>query len=129
MNIKIKHIEYGAMKITIESRTKDNVNYEVKITDITLGEHNRVFDNVVAVLKFNTLNPDSLKTITRSKSYSQDMSIDIIRTSLYSTFANVNINKTADSLTTSIEKANVLALRKAENNLKTHISQPKVINL
>ena len=129
MNIKIKHIEYGAMKIAIESRTKDNVNYEVKITDITLGEHNRVFDNVVAVLKFNTLNPDSLKTITRSKSYSQDMSTDIIRTSLYSTFANVNINKTADSLTTSIEKANVLALRKAEKNLKTHISQPKVINL
>ena len=129
MNIKIKHIEYGAMKIAIESLTKDNVNYEVKITDITLGEHNRVFDNVVAVLKFNTLNPDSLKTITRSKSYSQDMSIDIIRTSLYSTFANVNINKTADSLTTSIEKANVLALRKAEKNLKNHISQPKVINL
>lgn len=129
MNIKIKHIEYGAMKIAIESRTKDNVNYEVKITDITLGKHNRVFDNVVAVLKFNTLNPDSLKTITRSKSYSQDMSIDIIRTSLYSTFANVNINKTADSLTTSIEKANVLALRKAEKNLKAHISQPKVINL
>lgn len=129
MNIKIKHIEYGAMKIAIESRTKDNVNYEVKITDITLGEHNRVFDNVVAVLKFNTLNPDSLKTITRSKSYSQDMSTDIIRTSLYSTFANVNINKTADNLTTSIEKANVLALRKAEKNLKAHISQPKVINL
>ncbi len=129
MNIKIKHIEYGAMKIAIESRTKDNVNYEVKITDITLGEHNRVFDNVVAILKFNTLNPDSLKTITRSKSYSQDMSTDIIRTSLYSTFANVNINKTADNLTTSIEKANVLALRKAEKNLKTHISQPKVINM
>lgn len=129
MNIKIKHIEYGAMKIAIESRTKDNVNYEVKITDITLGEHNRVFDNVVAILKFNTLNPDSLKTITRSKSYSQDMSTDIIRTSLYSTFANVNINKTADNLTTSIEKANVLALRKAEKNLKAHISQPKVINL
>ena len=129
MNIKIKHIEYGAMKIAIESRTKDNVNYEVKITDITLGKHNKVFDNVVAVLKFNTLNPDSLKTIIRSKSYSQDMSIDIIRTSLYSAFANVNINKTADSLTTSIEKANVLALRKAEKNLKAHISQPKVINL
>lgn len=129
MNIKIKHIEYGAMKIAIESRTKDNVNYEIKITDITLGKHNRVFDNVVAILKFNTLNPDSLKTITRSKSYSQDMSIDIIRTSLYSTFANVNINKTADNLTTSIEKANVLALRKAEKNLKAHISQPKVINL
>ena len=129
MNIKIKHIEYGAMKIAIESRTKDNVNYEIKITDITLGKHNRVFDNVVAVLKFNTLNPDSLKTITRSKSYSQDMSTDIIRTSLYSTFANVNINKTADNLTTSIEKANVLALRKAEKNLKTHISQPKVINM
>ena len=129
MNIKIKHIEYGAMKIAIESRTKDNVNYEVKITDITLGKHNKVFDNVVAVLKFNTLNPDSLKTITRSKSYSQDMSTDIIRTSLYSTFANVNINKTADNLTTSIEKANVLALRKAEKNLKVHISQPKVINL
>ena len=129
MNIKIKHIEYGAMKIAIESRTKDNVNYEVKITDITLGEHNRVFDNVVAILKFNTLNPDSLKTITRSKSYSQDMSTDIIRTSLYSTFANVNINKTADNLTTSIEKANVLALRKAEKNLKAHISQPKVINM
>lgn len=129
MNIKIKHIEYGAMRLAIESRTKDNVNYEIKITDITLGEHNRVFDNVVAILKFNTLNPDSLKTITRSKSYSQDMSIDIIRTSLYSTFANVNINKTADNLTTSIEKANVLALRKAEKNLKAHISQPKVINL
>ena len=129
MNIKIKHIEYGAMKIAIESRTKDNVNYEVKITDITLGKHNKVFDNVVAVLKFNTLNPDSLKTITRSKNYSQDMSTDIIRTSLYSTFANVNINKTADSLTTSIEKANVLALRKAEKSLKTYISQPKVINM
>ena len=129
MNIKIKHIEYGAMRIAIESRTEDGVNYEVKIIDVTHGEHNGVFDNVVAVLKFNTLNPDSLKTITRSKSYSQDMSTDIIRTSLYSTFANVNINKTADSLTTSIEKANVLALRKAEKSLKTHISQPKVINL
>ena len=114
MNIKIKHIEYGAMMIAIESRTEDGVNYEVKIIDVTLGEHNSVSDNVVAVLKLNTLNPDSLKTITRSKNYSQDMSTDIIRTSLYSTFANVNINKTADSLTTSIEKANVLALRKAE---------------
>ena len=129
MNIKIKHIEYGAMRIAVESRTEDGVNYEVKIIDITLGEHNGVFDNVVAVLKFNTLNPDSLKTITRSKNYSQDMSTDIIRTSLYSTFANVNINKTADNLTTSIEKANVLALRKAEKNLKAHIFQPKVINL
>ena len=129
MNIKIKHIEYGAMMIAIESRTEDGVNYEVKIIDFTLGEHNSVSDNVVAVLKLNTLNPDSLKTITRSKNYSQDMSTDIIRTSLYSTFANVNINKTADSLTTSIEKANVLALRKAEKSLKTYISQPKVINM
>ncbi len=129
MNIKIKHIEYGAMMIAIESRTEDGVNYEVKIIDVTLGEHNSVSDNVVAVLKLNTLNPDSLKTITRSKNYSQDMSTDIIRTSLYSTFANVNINKTADSLTTSIEKANVLALRKAEKSLKTYISQPKVINM
>ena len=122
MNIKINHIDYGAMKLAIESRTTDNINYEVKIIDITPRRDNKISDNTVAILKFNTLNPDSLKITTRSKAYSKDMGTDIIRTSLYRTFPNTNINKTNNELTTSVEKNNYLVLSRSRNDK----SKPKV---
>lgn len=122
LNIKINHIDYGAMKLTIESRTTDNINYEVKIIDITPRRDNKISDNTVAILKFNTLNPDSLKITTRSKAYSKDMGTDIIRTSLYRTFPNTNINKTNNELTTSVEKNNYLVLSCSRNDK----SKPKV---
>ncbi len=122
MNIKINHIDYGAMKLAIESRTTDNINYEVKIIDITPRRDSKISDNTVAILKFNTLNPDSLKITTRSKAYSKDMGTDIIRTSLYRTFPNTNINKTNNELTTSVEKNNYLVL----SRLKNDKSKPKV---
>lgn len=122
MNIKINHIDYGAMKLAIESRTTDNINYEVKIIDITPRRDSKISDNNVAILKFNTLNPDSLKITTRSKAYSKDMGTDIIRTSLYRTFPNTNINKTNNELTTSVEKNNYLVLSRSRNDK----SKPKV---
>ena len=122
LNIKINHIDYGAMKLAIESRTTDNINYEVKIIDITPRRDSKISDNTVAILKFNTLNPDSLKITTRSKAYSKDMGTDIIRTSLYRTFPNTNINKTNNELTTSVEKNNYLVL----SRLKNDKSKPKV---
>ena len=122
MDIKINHIDYGAMKLAIESRTTDNINYEVKIIDITPRRDNKISDNTVAILKFNTLNPDSLKITTRSKAYSKDMGTDIIRTSLYRTFPNTNINKTNNELTTSVEKNNYLVLSRSRNDK----SKPKV---
>ena len=122
LDIKINHIDYGAMKLAIESRTTDNINYEVKIIDITPRRDNKISDNTVAILKFNTLNPDSLKITTRSKAYSKDMGTDIIRTSLYRTFPNTNINKTNNELTTSVEKNNYLVLSRSRNDK----SQPKV---
>ena len=127
LDIKINHIDYGAMKLVIESRTTDNINYEVKIIDITPRRDSKISDNTVAILKFNALNPDSLKITTRSKAYSKDMGTDIIRTSLFTTFANININRTNDCLTTSIEKANFLVLNKTKNDFKGYISVPKVI--
>ena len=122
LNIKINHIDYGAMKLAIESRTTDNINYEVKIIDITPRRDSKISDNNVAILKFNTLNPDSLKITTRSKAYSKDMGTDIIRTSLYRTFPNTNINKTNNELTTSVEKNNYLVLSRSRNDK----SKPKV---
>lgn len=122
LNIKINHIDYGAMKLTIESWTTDNINYEVKIIDITPRRDSKISDNTVAILKFNTLNPDSLKITTRSKAYSKDMGTDIIRTSLYRTFPNTNINKTNNELTTSVEKNNYLVLSRSRNDK----SKPKV---
>lgn len=128
MNIKINHIDYGAMKLAIETRTADNINYEVKIIDITYRRDNKISNNIVATLKLNTLNPDSLEITTRSKDYSKDMSTGIIRTSLYSIFPNTNINKAANELKTSVEKDNDLILslsRKSQNRQKV---SPKVIN-
>ena len=122
MDIKINHIDYGAMKLAIESRTTDNINYEVKIIDITPRRDSKISDNTVAILKFNTWNPDSLKITTRSKAYSKDMVTDIIRTSLYRTFPNTNINKTNNELTTSVEKNNYLVLSRSRNDK----SKPKV---
>lgn len=122
LDIKINHIDYGAMKLAIESRTTDNINYEVKIIDITPRRDSKISDNTVAILKFNALNPDSLKITTRSKAYSKDMGTDIIRTSLYRTFPNTNINKTNNELTTSVEKNNYLVLSRSRNDK----SKPKV---
>ena len=122
LDIKINHIDYGAMKLAIESRTTDNINYEVKIIDITPRRDSKISDNNVDILKFNTLNPDSLKITTRSKAYSKDMGTDIIRTSLYRTFPNTNINKTNNELTTSVEKNNYLVLSRSRNDK----SKPKV---
>lgn len=128
MNIKINHIDYGAMKLAIESRTTDNINYEVKIIDITYRRDNKISDNIVAKLKFNTLNPDSLKITTRSKAYSKDMGTDIIRTSLYRTFPNTNINKTNNELTTSLEKNNNLILSRLRNDKNKPKVSSKVIS-
>ena len=122
LNTKINHIDYGAMKLAIESRTTDNINYEVKIIDITYRRDNKISDNTVAKLKFNALNPDSLEITTRSKAYSKDMGTDIIRTSLYCTFPNTNINKTNNELTTSVEKNNNLVL----SRLRSNKNKPKV---
>lgn len=128
MDIKINHIDYGAMKLAIESRTTDNINYEVKIIDITPRRDSKISDNNVAILKFNTLNPDSLKITTRSKAYSKDMGTDIIRTSLYRTFPNTNINKTNNELTTSVEKNNYLVLSRSINDKNKPKVSPKVIS-
>ncbi len=128
MNIKINHIDYGAMKLTIESQTTDNINYEVKIIDITPRRDSKISDNTVAILKFNALNPDSLKITTRSKAYSKDMGTDIIRTSLYRTFPNTNINKTNNELTTSVEKNNYLVLSRLKNDKNKPKVSPKVIS-
>ena len=128
MDIKINHIDYGAMKLAIESRTTDNINYEVKIIDITPRRDNKISDNTVAILKFNTLNPDSLKITTRSKAYSKDMGTDIIRTSLYRTFPNTNINKTNNELTTSVEKNNYLVLSRSINDKNKPKVSSKVIS-
>lgn len=128
MNIKINHIDYGAMKLAIESRTTDNINYEVKIIDITPRRDSKISDNNVAILKFNTLNPDSLKITTRSKAYSKDMGTDIIRTSLYRTFPNTNINKTNNELTTSVEKNNYLVLSRSINDKNKPKVSSKVIS-
>lgn len=128
LNIKINHIDYGAMKLTIESRTTDNINYEVKIIDITPRRDSKISDNTVAILKFNTLNPDSLKITTRSKAYSKDMGTDIIRTSLYRTFPNTNINKTNNELTTSVEKNNYLVLSRSINDKNKPKVSSKVIS-
>lgn len=128
LDIKINHIDYGAMKLAIESRTTDNINYEVKIIDITPRRDSKISDNNVAILKFNTLNPDSLKITTRSKAYSKDMGTDIIRTSLYRTFPNTNINKTNNELTTSVEKNNYLVLSRSINDKNKPKVSPKVIS-
>ena len=128
MNIKINNIDYGAMKLVIESRTTDNINYEVKIIDVTPRRDNKISDNIVAKLKFNTLNPDSLKITTRSKAYSKDMGTDIIRTSLYRTFPNTNINKTNNELTTSLEKNNYLVLSRSRNDKNKPKVSSKVIS-
>ena len=128
LNIKINHIDYGAMKLAIESRTTDNINYEVKIIDITPRRDSKISDNNVAILKFNTLNPDSLKITTRSKAYSKDMGTDIIRTSLYRTFPNTNINKTNNELTTSLEKNNYLVLSRLKNDKNNPKVSSKVIS-
>ena len=128
LNIKINHIDSGAMKLAIESRTTDNINYEVKIIDITPRRDNKISDNTVAILKFNTLNPDSLKITTRSKAYSKDMGTDIIRTSLYRTFPNTNINKTNNELTTSVEKNNYLVLSRSINDKNKPKVSSKVIS-
>ena len=128
LDIKINHIDYGAMKLAIESRTTDNINYEVKIIDITPRRDNKISDNTVAILKFNTLNPDSLKITTRSKAYSKDMGTDIIRTSLYRTFPNTNINKTNNELTTSVKKNNYLVLSRSINDKNKPKVSSKVIS-
>lgn len=128
LNIKINHIDYGAMKLAIESRTTDNINYEVKIIDITPRRDSKISDNTVAILKFNALNPDSLKITTRSKAYSKDMGTDIIRTSLYRTFPNTNINKTNNELTTSVEKNNYLVLSRSRNDKNKPKVSSKVIS-
>ena len=128
LNIKINHIDSGAMKLAIESRTTDNINYEVKIIDITPRRDSKISDNTVAILKFNTLNPDSLKITTRSKAYSKDMGTDIIRTSLYRTFPNTNINKTNNELTTSVEKNNYLVLSRSINDKNKPKVSSKVIS-
>lgn len=128
MNIKINHIDYGAMKLAIESQTTDNINYEVKIIDITPRRDSKISDNTVAILKFNALNPDSLKITTRSKAYSKDMGTDIIRTSLYRTFPNTNINKTNNELTTSVEKNNYLVLSRSRNDKNKPKVSSKVIS-
>lgn len=128
MNTKINYIDYGAMKLAIETRTADNINYEVKIIDITYRRDNKISNNIVATLKLNTLNPDSLEITTRSKDYSKDMSTGIIRTSLYSTFPNTNINKTADELTTSVEKDNDLILSRSRKSQNRQKVSPKVIS-
>ena len=128
LNIKINHIDYGAMKLTIESQTTDNINYEVKIIDITPRRDSKISDNTVAILKFNALNPDSLKITTRSKAYSKDMGTDIIRTSLYRTFPNTNINKTNNELTTSVEKNNYLVLSRSRNDKNKPKVSSKVIS-
>ena len=128
LDIKINHIDYGAMKLAIESRTTDNINYEVKIIDITPRRDSKISDNTVAILKFNALNPDSLKITTRSKAYSKDMGTDIIRTSLYRTFPNTNINKTNNELTTSVEKNNYLVLSRSINDKNKPKVSSKVIS-
>ena len=128
LDIKINHIDYGAMKLTIESQTTDNINYEVKIIDITPRRDSKISDNTVAILKFNALNPDSLKITTRSKAYSKDMGTDIIRTSLYRTFPNTNINKTNNELTTSVEKNNYLVLSRSRNDKNKPKVSSKVIS-
>ena len=128
LNTKINHIDYGAMKLAIESRTTDNINYEVKIIDITYRRDNKISDNTVAKLKFNALNPDSLEITTRSKAYSKDMGTDIIRTSLYRTFPNTNINKTNNELTTSLEKNNYLVLSRSRNDKNKPKVSSKVIS-
>ena len=124
---KTNKINYGAMTIKVESKTTDDVNYEVRITDDTLYRSDSISDKIIAVLSFNTINHDSLKIISSSKDYSSNMRADIIRTSLFTTFANININRTNDCLTTSIEKANFLVLNKTKNDFKGYISVPKVI--
>lgn len=128
MNIKINHIDYGAMKLAIETRTADNINYEVKIIDITYRRDNKISNNIVATLKLNTLNPDSLEITTRSKDYSKDMSTGIIRTSLYSIFPNTNINKAANELKTSVEKDNDLILSRSRKSQNRQKVSPKVIS-
>ena len=128
LDIKINHIDYGAMKLTIEIQTTDNINYEVKIIDITPRRDSKISDNTVAILKFNALNPDSLKITTRSKAYSKDMGTDIIRTSLYRTFPNTNINKTNNELTTSLEKNNYLVLSRSRNDKNKPKVSSKVIS-
>lgn len=128
MNTKINYIDYGTMKLAIKSRTTDNINYEVKIIDITYRRDNKVSNNIVATLKLNTLNPDSLEITTRSKDYSKDMSTGIIRTSLYSIFPNTNINKAANELKTSVEKDNDLILSRSRKSQNRQKVSPKVIS-
>ena len=60
---KTNKINYGAMTIKVESKTTDDVNYEVRITDDTLYRSDNISDKIIAVLSFNTINPDSLKII------------------------------------------------------------------
>ena len=125
---KTNKINYGAMTIKVESKTTDDVNYEVRITDDTLYRSDNISDKIIAVLSFNTINPDSLKITTRSKAYSKDMGTDIIRTSLYRTYPNTNINKTNNELTTSVEKNNYLVLSRSRNDKNKPKVSSKVIS-
>lgn len=125
---KITKVNYGAMTLEVESKTADKVNYEVIITDATSYRETKVADKVIAILKFNANNPDSLVITKSSKSYSENLRVDMIRTSLFRTFFNININMTDEALTTSIEKDNILSLNKAKKSFWGYTSQPKVLS-
>ena len=56
------------------------------------------------------------------------MVTDIIRTSLYRTFPNTNINKTNNELTTSVEKNNYLVLSRSINDKNKPKVSSKVIS-
>ena len=97
---------------------------EVKEAD----RETKVADKVIAILKFNANNPDSLVITKSSKSYSENLRVDMIRTSLFRTFFNININMTDEALTTSIEKDNILSLNTAKKSFRGYTSQPKVLS-
>lgn len=128
MEIKLNHLNYGIMNITIETRSKDHTNYEVRIIDTTMYRDNLVKDREIAKLKLNTLNPDSLEIIKTSKDYTRNMIIGIIKSSLSMTFAGTNINMHRDELTTRREQNQNKALLLAKKNFSGYAYMPKVIN-
>ena len=128
MEIKLNHLNYGIMNITIEARCKDHTNYEVRIIDTTMYRDNLVKDREIAKLKLNTLNPDSLEILKTSKDYKRSMIIGIIKSSLSMTFAGTNINMHRDELTTRREQSQNKALLLAKKNFSGYAYMPKVIN-
>ena len=130
--VKKADFTYGNMHITVEAKSCDGKNYEVRIMDTTVTydtDFKKKGKDIVTVY-LDISNPQSLvvPNIGYQDEKSRAMISGIIREALAITFSSDNVNMDTSELTTTRELSQKRALLLAQKRFNGHATMPKVIN-